>query len=51
MRQLNKPERKELKYLKKRQDRATLTSTEAKRKEFLEMKQIGEKSGAEDWNE
>lgn len=51
MRQLNKPERKELRDLQKKHDRATLTSTEANRKKSLEMKKIGEQSGAEDWNE
>ena len=51
MRQLNKPERKELRDLQKKHDRSTLTFTEAKRLKFLEMKQIGEQSGAEDWNE
>lgn len=50
MRQLNKPERKELRDLKKKQDRATLTSIQAKRLESLEMKKIGEQN-AEDWNE
>jgi len=38
MKQLNKPERKELKYLRHRQEKFVLTFTEQKRKEFLEKK-------------
>lgn len=51
MKQLNKSERKELRGLQKKHDRSTLTFTEANRKKLLEMKQIGQQSGAEDWNE
>lgn len=42
MRQLNKPERKELRDLQKKHDRSTLTFTEANKLKLLEMKQLGE---------
>lgn len=39
MKQLNKPERKELRDLKKKHDRACLTHTEANRLKFLKLKE------------
>jgi len=38
MKQLNKLETKELKYLRHRQEKFVLTFTEQRRKEFLEKK-------------